>query len=82
MKIKQKNQTEEPGRPLWLPQELPPYLEQELAQGDKRRPVIWFLSPALQHDVIDILRTVFWLREALALFVNLVQDLSEKKNDI
>lgn len=72
-------QDEDPGRPLWLPQEQPSYLEQELTQGDKRRSVVWFLSPALQHDVIDILRTVFWLREAFALFVNLVQDLGEKK---
>lgn len=52
------------------------YLEQELAQGRKGRPVVWFLSPALQHDVVDVLRTVFRLREAFPLFIDLVQNLS------
>lgn len=51
------------------------YLKQELAQGDKGRSVVGLLSPTLQHDIIDILRTVFRLREALSFFINLVQDL-------
>lgn len=51
------------------------YLKQELTQGDKRRSVVRFLGPTLQHDIIDILRTVFRLREAFTFFINLVQDL-------
>lgn len=51
------------------------YLKQELTQGNKGGSVIWFLSPTLQHHVIDIVRTVFRLREAFTFFINLVQDL-------
>lgn len=51
------------------------YLEQELAQGHKGGPVVWFLSPALQHHVVDVLRTVLGLREALPFFIDLVQNL-------
>lgn len=52
------------------------YLKQELPQGHKGRPVVRFLSPALQHDVVNVLRTVFGLREAFPFFINLVQNLS------
>lgn len=53
------------------------YLKQELPQGHKGGPVIWFGSPALQHDVINVLRAVFGLREAFTFFINLVQDLRD-----
>lgn len=52
------------------------YLEQELAQGHEGGPVVWLGSPALQHDVVDVLRTVLGLREALPFFIDLVQNLS------
>lgn len=52
------------------------YLQQELAQGHKGGPVVRFLSPALQHDVVDVLRTVFRLREAFPFFIDLVQNLN------
>lgn len=55
------------------------YLKQELTQGYKCRPVIRLLSPALQHDVIDILRAVFRLRQAFPFFINLVQDLGQNR---
>ncbi|TNN81456.1 hypothetical protein EYF80_008228 [Liparis tanakae] len=51
------------------------YLKQELTQANKGGSVICFLSPTLQHHVIDIVRTVFRLREAFTFFINLVQDL-------
>lgn len=54
------------------------YLQQELAQGHEGGPVVWFLSPALQHDVVDVLWTVLRLGEAFPFFVDLVQDLSRR----
>lgn len=53
------------------------HLQQELAQGHKGGPVVGLLSPALQHDVVDVLRAVFRLGETLAFLVDLVQDLGQ-----
>lgn len=51
------------------------YLEQEVSEGDKRRSVLRFRAPALQHDVVYILRTVVWFAQPLGLHVHLVEDL-------
>lgn len=54
---------------------LPRYLEQEVSEGNEGRSVLRFGAPALQHDVVDILRTVVWLTQPLGLHVHLVEDL-------
>lgn len=50
-------------------------LHQELSESHERRPVVGFLRPALQHDIIDVLGTVLGLRQPLALLVDLMEDL-------
>lgn len=51
------------------------YLQQELPQGNKSGSIPWFLSPTLQHDVIDVLGTVLRLWKPFAFFIDLVENL-------
>lgn len=55
------------------------YLQQEVFEGDERRPVFRFGTPALQHDVVDVLRTVLRFAKPLGLHVDLVEDLQRDK---
>lgn len=55
------------------------YLQQEVPEGDERRPVFGFGTPALQHDVVDVLRTVLRFAQPLGLHVYLVEDLQRDK---
>lgn len=50
-------------------------LEQKVSESDEGGPVLGFGAPALQHDVVDVLRTVVRLTQPLCLNVNLVEDL-------
>lgn len=51
------------------------YLKQELSQGNETRSVIWFLSPTLQHHIVDVLGTVLGLGQAFGFFINFMQNL-------
>lgn len=51
-------------------------LHQELSESHKCRPVVRFLRPALQHDIIDVLGTVLGLLQPFTLLVDLMEDLS------
>ena len=51
------------------------YLEKEVSEGDESRSVLRFGAPALQHHVVDVLRTVLWFTQPLGLHVHLVEDL-------
>lgn len=53
-----------------------PHLQQEVPQGHKRGSVLRLVSPALDHDIVDVLGAVLGPRQALPFLVNLVQDLS------
>lgn len=50
-------------------------LEQKVSESDEGGPVIRFGAPALQHDVVDVLRTVVRFTQPLSLNINLVEDL-------
>lgn len=51
------------------------YLEQEVSEGNESWSVFRFGAPALQHDIVDILRTIVWFTQPLSLHVHLVKDL-------
>jgi hypothetical protein len=51
-------------------------LQQKVPQGHKCGSVLWLVCPALDHDIVDILRTVFRAGQALPFLVNLMQDLT------
>jgi len=51
------------------------YLQQEVSESDEGGPVFGFGAPALQHDVVDILRTVVRLTQPFSLNVHLMEDL-------
>lgn len=55
------------------------YLEQEVSEGNEGRSVLRFGAPALQHDIVDVLRTVVWFTQPLGLHVHLVEDLQTDK---
>lgn len=55
------------------------YLQQEVPEGHERGPVFRFGAPALQHDVVGVLRTVLRLAQPLGLHVHLVEDLQTDK---
>lgn len=52
-----------------------PHLQQEVPQGHKGGSVLWFVSPALNHDIVDVLGAVLGPGQTLPLLVNLMQDL-------
>ena len=57
-----------------------PYFQQEVPQGHKGGSVLWFVSPALYHDIIDVLGAVFGPGQTLPFLVNLMQDLEGECN--
>lgn len=50
-------------------------LEQKVSESDEGGPVIRFGAPALQHDVVDVLRTVVRFTQPLSLNINFMEDL-------
>lgn len=51
------------------------YLEQEVSEGNESWSVFRFGAPALQHHIVDILRTIVWFTQPLSFHVHLVKDL-------
>lgn len=52
-----------------------PHLQQEVPKGHKCGSVLWLVGPALDHDIVDVLRAVLRPGQALPFLVNLMQDL-------
>lgn len=55
-----------------------PYLHKEVPEGHKCRPVLGFGRPALQHDIINVLRTVLWFDKPLSLLIDLMENLCKR----
>lgn len=55
-----------------------PYLHKEVPEGHKCRPVLGFGRPGLQHDVINVLRTVLWFDKPLSLPIDLMENLCKR----
>lgn len=55
------------------------HLQQKVPEGDEGGPVFRFGAPALQHDVVGVLRTVLRLAQPLGLHVHLVEDLQTEE---
>lgn len=50
-------------------------LKQKVSESDESGPVVRFGAPALQHDVVNVLRAVVRLAQPLGLHIHLVEDL-------
>lgn len=53
-------------------------LKQKVSECDEGGPVVRFGAPALQHDVVNVLRAVVRFAQPLGLHVHLVKDLRHK----
>lgn len=75
-------QAKRPMLPLALPShcgQICPHLQQEVPKGHKSGSVLWFVGPALDHDIVDVLGTVLRPGQALPFLVDLMQDLPGRR---